>query len=104
MSLSETMRFMMLAVAILTFTISGLDAEDWPHWRGPTSNGIAPVGPPPPLTWDENTNIVWRTKLPGRGHGSPTVVDDRIYLATADEPTFVQSVMAIDRESGTIFQ
>lgn len=90
---------MLFAVAI---SISSLQAEDWPHWRGPTSNGIAPAGPPPPLTWDERTNIVWRTELPGRGHGSPTIVGDRIYLATADETTYAQSVLAIARDSGKI--
>ena len=37
---------------------------------------------------------------PGRGHGSPTVVGQRVYLATADEQQGTQSVLCLDRETG----
>jgi hypothetical protein len=72
--------------------------DDWPWWRGPTHNGIA-VGAAP-LTWSETENVVWKTPVPGRGHSSPTVVGDRVYLATADEGTETQSVLAFDRATG----
>ena len=86
----------------LIFMLCSASAADWPHWRGPSSNGIAPSGSDPPLTWDDEQNIVWRTHLPGRGHGSPTIVGNRIYLATAEVSKKEQSVLAIDRSSGEI--
>ena len=46
--------------------------------------------------------MLWKRILPGRGHSSPTVVGDRIFLATADERQQVQSVIACDRETGTL--
>lgn len=76
--------------------------DDWPWWRGPTRNGVAPPGPPPPLKWSATANVLWKAPLPGRGHGSPTVVGDRIYLATADETKRIQSVLGLDRASGKI--
>jgi outer membrane protein assembly factor BamB len=69
--------------------------DDWPWWRGPTHNGIA-VGDAP-VTWSETENVIWKSPIPGRGHSSPTVVGDRVYLATADEGTQTQSMLALDR-------
>ena len=56
---------------------------DWPWWRGPNRDNISPATGVP-TTWDENTNILWKSKIPGRGHASPTVWGDRIFLATAE--------------------
>ena len=51
--------------------------QDWPWWRGPSRNGVAPQGPPAPLAWSATENVVWKVEVPGKGHGSPTVVGDR---------------------------
>ncbi len=76
--------------------------EDWPVWRGADGTGIARAGATPPIEWSDTRNVVWKTKLPGRGHGSPTIVGDRIYLASADEAKGTQFVMALDRATGKI--
>ena len=75
-------------------------ATDWPAWRGPTRDGIAASGQNPPVQWSETENILWKAPMPGRGHGSPTVVADRIYLATADREK--QMVLCLDRHSGKV--
>jgi outer membrane protein assembly factor BamB len=56
--------------------------DQWPAWRGPLSTGEAPRAQPP-TTWSETDNLRWKTRLPGRGHGSPIVWGNRIYLTTA---------------------
>ncbi|HXT57541.1 MAG TPA: PQQ-binding-like beta-propeller repeat protein [Pirellulales bacterium] len=73
---------------------------DWPWWRGPTRDGVADAGQRPPLSWSETENVVWKAKIPGRGHASPTVVGGRVFLPTADEQAEVQSVLCYDRNSG----
>ncbi len=73
---------------------------DWRLWRGPSGNGIAADGQDPPVTWSESQNVVWKAAVPGRGHSSPTIVGDRIFLTTADEDRQVQSVLAFDRKDG----
>ncbi len=73
---------------------------DWPWWRGLNRDGIANAGQPPPLHWSEKQNVVWTAPLPGRGHGSATVVGDQVFLATADEGREVQSVLCFDRQTG----
>lgn len=78
-----------------------LSAErDWPWWRGPSRNGIAEKSQAVPTQWSDTENVVWRTPIPGRGHSSPTVVGDRVFLATADTTQKSQSVLAIDRRNG----
>ncbi len=83
----------------------GIAPTDWPAWRGPSRDGIAAPGQNPPTRWSETENILWKAPLPGRGHGSPTVVGDRIYLATGDLVKRSQSVICLDRRDGkTVWQ
>jgi outer membrane protein assembly factor BamB len=58
--------------------------DNWPQWRGPLATGTA-MHADPPLIWNEadGTNIRWKTEIPGRGHSTPIVWDDRIFLTTA---------------------
>lgn len=75
-------------------------ASDWPWWRGPSRNGVAAPGQKPPLTWGEKENVIWKTPVPGRGHGSPIVVGDQVILATADAADETQSLISFDRKTG----
>ncbi len=73
---------------------------DWPWWRGPLRDGRAYSEQSPPVRWSESENVVWKSPVPGRGHGSITVVGQRLFLATADEQQESQSVLCFDRETG----
>lgn len=75
-------------------------AADWPCWRGPNHNGVAATDQNPPLLFNKDHNVRWKTPIPGRGHGSPIVVGDRVFLATADEQQQVQSMLCLDRQTG----
>lgn len=74
----------LLATAALASDQRDLAAKNWSQWRGPLATGVAPQGDPP-LVWNEadGTNIRWRTEIPGRGHSSPIVWNDRIFLTTS---------------------
>ena len=94
-----------LFAAVLPFAspaTAAIAATDWPAWRGPTRDGLAAPGQSPPIQWSETENVLWKVPLPGRGHSSPTVVGERIYLATADPVTKSQSVLCLDRKSGRL--
>jgi len=58
--------------------------RQWPQWRGPLGTGVAPAGEPP-TEWNESSGkgIRWKVELPGRGHSTPAVWDDRVYLTAA---------------------
>ncbi len=57
-------------------------ADNWPQWRGPLATGEAPDADPP-ITWSETENVRFKVKIPGRGHSTPIVWGDRVYLTTA---------------------
>ena len=74
--------------------------DDWPWWRGTNHNGVANEQGTLPVNWSETKNVIWQTPVPGRGHSSPVVVGDRIYLATADKSKQQQGLVAFERSSG----
>ena len=74
-------------------------AGDWPWWRGPQRDNISQTTGMP-TTWDESTNILWKVKVPGRGHASPTIWGDHLFLATADESAETQSVVCYETTTG----
>ncbi|MBI3821698.1 MAG: PQQ-binding-like beta-propeller repeat protein [Planctomycetes bacterium] len=79
-----------------------LAESDWPWWRGPNRNGVADPKQKPPLKWSETENILWKTQVPGKGHGSPIVVGNHVYLATADHNSETQSMLCYDRNTGKL--
>ncbi|MBI5685073.1 MAG: PQQ-binding-like beta-propeller repeat protein [Verrucomicrobia bacterium] len=75
-------------------------AADWPWWRGPKLDNIAPAPQTPPTRWSATENVLWKSDVPGRGHGSPAIWGERIFLPTADETAETQFVLCFDRRSG----
>jgi outer membrane protein assembly factor BamB len=51
------------------------------HWRGPFETGMA-VGDAP-LRWSDGENVAWKVAIPGRGHSTPVIAGDRLFLTTA---------------------
>ena len=78
----------------------GFLATDWPWWRGPLRNGVADATQDPPVNWTRDRNVLWKREIPGRGHGSPTLVGDHLYLPTADRQRDVQTVICLHRDTG----
>ena len=74
-------------------------ASDWPQWRGPNGDGIA-HDTRVPTTWSATEHIRWQTPVPGRGHASPIVVGDRVFLTTADEDKQQHRLLAFVRATG----
>ena len=75
-------------------------ASDWPWWRGPQRNGHTHPSCKLPTKFSDTANVRWTAPLPSRGHSSPVIVGDSIYLTTADEEADTQSVLALDRATG----
>src|SRR5690349_18101847 len=59
-------------------------SQNWPSFRGQNGAGVAD-GNALPTTWDteKSINILWKTPIPGLGHSSPIIWDDRIFVTTA---------------------
>ncbi len=70
-----------LAGLLLLLTLTSTHAN-WPAWRGPLANGVAPQADPP-LEWSETKNVKWKVKLPGQGTATPIVWGDKLFILTA---------------------
>ena len=68
----------LLVTAATTFAAAGSFASDWPRWRGPADSGSIEAGNYPAMLND--TSLVWKAELPGKGCSTPIVVNDTIYL------------------------
>ena len=73
---------------------AGPDAKDaWHQWRGPNNNGVAESDAP--LEFSATERVQWRVPIPGKGHSTPVIAGDTIYLTTAMDS-------GTDAESGTL--
>lgn len=67
---------------------------NWPQWRGPGGNGVSPETGLP-SEWSGTKNVLWKTALPGKGHSSPIVWGNRIFLTTAIEGETVPGIKRV---------
>ena len=86
------MRTQPLTLICLVFLLvhSGLGvaiAANWPQFRGRQAGGVDSASELPTV-WNVGSgeNVRWQTPIPGLGHASPIVWENRIYVATAVRP------------------
>lgn len=130
-------RFQLFGMALLLTTWSvccGIDANtdttlNWHQWRGPYGTGEAPNATPA-TAWSfdakskKGENITWFREIPGKGHSTPIVSGELVFVTTAvpvgakfeprysgapgahDNASISQKhefrVIAIDRKSGIV--
>ena len=98
-------RILIGATVLVFFTYNPAMAasdSDWLSWRGPYGIGVAETGQTLPVEWSDTKHVQWKTPVPGRGHSTPIVVGDRIFLTTAREDEGTQSVLCYSFKSGEL--
>lgn len=73
-----------LGVAAPTSSTNDATSANWAGWRGPDGLGVAP-STSFPEEWSSERNVAWKTPVPGRGHSSPIVWGDYVFLTTSIE-------------------
>jgi outer membrane protein assembly factor BamB len=76
-------------------------AENWPAWRGPRGDGSS-LEKNLPEHWNgpRGENIAWKVEIPGQGHASPIIWEDRIFLVSCREETEDRLLICLDRATG----
>ena len=74
-------------------------AENWPCWRGPRGDGTS-LERELPTHWSSTENVLWKTTLPGEGHSSPIIWDDRVFLTSALKESQDRILLSFDRKTG----
>jgi outer membrane protein assembly factor BamB len=86
-------RFGLLLVSIV-WLASSAGAENWPRFRGPNGEGIAP-DKGVPVQWTEADGVLWKTSLPGTGHSSPVIWGDRLFVQSATQAERVLACLRV---------
>src|SRR5688500_4858256 len=74
-------------------------AEDWPGWRGPRGDGTS-LETKLPTEWSDTENVAWKVAVPGKGHASPVVLGDKVFLTSALEDRQTRVLICLDRRNG----
>ena len=86
-----------LAVLIV-LSATGMRAENWPHWRGPSTTGVS-TETGLPEHWSDTENVAWKSAVRGLGISSPIVWGDYVFVTSqigrsarraGNHPTLVQ--------------
>lgn len=56
--------------------------ENWPRFRGPNADGVAPDNARLPTTWTTTDNVKWVADVPGWGWSCPIVSGNRVFLTS----------------------
>jgi hypothetical protein len=96
-----TARSLLAALVLVGLLLPSAAAENWPCWRGPRGDGTSHESGIP-RKWDGQAmeNVDWRVPVPGVGHASPIVWDDRIFLVTCMEDNQDRNLLCLERASG----
>ena len=68
--------------SLLLISALPLSAQDWPQFRGPSSNAVVQAADIP-VKWSGTDNVAWKVDLPGKGWSSPVLSGGNLYLTTA---------------------
>jgi outer membrane protein assembly factor BamB len=89
------------APKVALIPVEGEGAKYWPRWRGPSGQGQV-TGTGYVDAWSDTTNVIWKVQVPGRGHSSPIVWKDHLFLTTAEEGGAKMSMLAFSRADGKL--
>jgi outer membrane protein assembly factor BamB len=87
-----------IALALLVAFVMPARADHWPRFRGPNGQGISDAKTVP-VKWSPQ-EYNWKIELPGGGHSSPVVWDDKVFVTCADEKALKGIVLCVRASDG----
>lgn len=88
-----------LVLLLILSSAAGLvRAQEWTRFRGPNGTGVSDAATIPATWTDEDYN--WKVELPGVGHSSPVVWDDRVFVTSAMPDTAEQVILCFSAADG----
>ena len=73
--------FSLGCIFLVLFPSLSFAEANWPRFRGPNGSGVD-ASADLPVKWTDQ-NLAWKTEIPGKGHGSPIIWSDQIFLLTS---------------------
>ncbi len=88
-----------LTLVLIFLSIARTSAQNWPQWRGPFLNGVS-TEKNLPVQWTTETNVAWKSTLPGWSGSTPIIWRDRIFLNVAEGDDLY--LWGLDKKNGTV--
>jgi hypothetical protein len=90
-----------LLLILILSSLSVIQAQNWPCWRGPNGDGTS-TEINLPVKWDSVTNVVWKIPVPGTGYSSPVIWKDKLFLITGLDATQEKVLLCYDCKNGKL--
>lgn len=74
--------------------------QEWTRFRGPDGQGVVEQTTLPSKITPADIN--WKTPLPGKGHSSPVLWGDKIFLQSGDPDTALRHLICVSATSGEV--
>ena len=88
-------------IALLLLATTTASAGNWPAWRGADGRGIS-ADTRLPVRFGPETNVAWKTPLPGEGNSTPIIWNDRVFVTGPRDGGKIRSLMCFDRGNGKL--
>ncbi len=95
------MKYLIPITFVLLGFVTPTPAENWPHFRGPTGQGIS-TEKNLPRHWSAASNVIWKAEIPGAAWSSPIVWNGRVFVTTATDNGTRCHVLCLDTTTGTV--
>lgn len=86
-------------IAVFLVFLAASGKAEWWGFRGPGGNGVS-ASKTLPAEWSESKNVAWKAAIPGKGHSSPIVAGNRIFLTTSIEGEAIPGKKAVKHVIG----
>lgn len=73
-------RLLLIGSSLIVFTV-GVEAQHWPHWRGPAASGVSSEKGLP-VRWSDAEGVAWKAPVRGLGISSPIVWGDLVFVTS----------------------
>jgi len=88
----------LIAIGLIAVIAAPLTAQNWTRFRGENGNGISRQKGIP-VTWSPG-DYAWNVELPGVGHSSPVVWNDRLFVTSAVSRGAVRYLFCLNATTG----
>ena len=86
---------------LLNLSEARAQEDNWTHFRGTNLNGIS-EDCLVPVSWNDTTNVIWKTDIRGKGWSSPVVEGNQVWLTTATANGKEMSAICVDLITGKL--
>lgn len=92
-------RLQWISAAVVIGLLNCSTFADWTRFRGPDGSGVVEGNYASDIS---EKDFAWKVELPGKGHASPVIWKDHVYIAAADPDDGKQMILCLSAKDGSV--